>query len=398
LTIARICVRMTILDYPFVASDVARYHSHLSGVDNALDAPTWDDMLLPAYSAELARETSILGQQELHRRLHAATPAGASSNSRVRALLADDALRLRLQTACEGLRSTDREISETLYGPELPAAPRWVPALPWLPVLFLLCAGAALGTGWLWLWGVALLAWLALMAIQVRYHEPVQEWERILNTTQQMLRAHSLLAREEHAASIEFSEDGAQAGKLNRRLSRSLASRMPLVRDYGDWLGLQNVRQYFHSREVLRAQIAFLRSSFARVAGMDADLALARHLARVAQYCWAQLGDAVVLEQVVHPLLDDAAPLTFKMAQQGVFISGQNGVGKSTLLRTLGLNLITARACGFCYAARAVTPGLPVYSSMQNEDAMNSGVSFYQAELRRARELLALAGARPAIF
>jgi DNA mismatch repair ATPase MutS len=87
---------------------------------------------------------------------------------------------------------------------------------------------------------------------------------------------------------------------------------------------------------------------------------------------------------VVHPLLA-AAPLDFGMAQQGVFISGQNGVGKSTLLRAVGLNLVTARAFGFCYAARAVTPLLPVYSSMQNEDALGSGESFYMAELRRGR-------------
>jgi DNA mismatch repair ATPase MutS len=68
------------------------------------------------------------------------------------------------------------------------------------------------------------------------------------------------------------------------------------------------------------------------------------------------------------------------------------------LLRTVGLNLVTARAFGFCYAARAVTPLLPVYASMQNEDALDSGESFYMAELRRGQELLALSAQRPAIF
>ena len=58
-------------DYPYVASDVALYQRTLYGDGGALDAQTWDDMLLPQYSAQLARGTSILGQQELHRRLHA---------------------------------------------------------------------------------------------------------------------------------------------------------------------------------------------------------------------------------------------------------------------------------------------------------------------------------------
>jgi protein-disulfide isomerase len=52
------------------------------------------------------------------------------------------------------------------------------------------------------------------------------------------------------------------------------------------------VRHYFRSRDVVRENIAFLRASFERVATLDADLALARHLSRAA-HCWAEQGDAV---------------------------------------------------------------------------------------------------------
>lgn len=375
-------------DYPFVPSDVARYRRMLPEAGNLMDQQTWDDLLLPAYSAELARETSIFGQQELHRRLYAADGDEVSASAgRVRDLMADDGLRAQLQGIAADLRRADREISETLYGPALPSSPRWVPVLGWLPLAFLLSAGAALGLGWMPLWIVALVLWLALIAIQVRYHEAVQDWRRILDSTQQMLRTHSLLPW----------DDAAQAARLNRRLSRSVMADMPGVSDYSDWLFLQNVRHYFRSRDVVRENIGFLRASFERVATLDADLALARHLSRTA-HCWAQQGDAVEMTQVVHPLLADASALDFGMAQQGVFISGQNGVGKSTLLRTVGLSLVTARAFGFCYAARAVTPLLPVYASMQNEDALGEGESFYMAELRRGQELLALAVQRPAIF
>jgi len=375
-------------DYPFVPSDVARYRHMVSSADSVMDEQTWNDLLLPAYSAELARETSIFGQQELHRRLYASSADEVSaSTARVRGLMADDTRRRQLQATVTDLRRADHEISETLYGPALPSSPRWLPVLAWLPFAFLLSAGVALGMGWMPMWIVALVLCLTLCAIQVRYYEAVQQWGRILDSTQLMLRVHSLLPW----------DDAAQAGKLNRRLSRSLMAAMPGVADYSDWLFLQNVRHYFRSRDVARENIAFLRASFERVATLDADLALARHLSRTA-HCWAAQGDAVEMAQVVHPLLADASALDFGMREQGVFISGQNGVGKSTLLRTVGLNLITARAFGFCYAAHAVTPQLPVYSSMQNEDALGAGESFYMAELRRGQELLALSAQRPAIF
>ncbi len=382
-------------DYPFVPSDVALYRRTLSDADTLLDAQTWDDLLLPAYSAELARGTSIFGQQELHRRLHVEPSASAAP---VRALVADDGLRQRLTRASAGLREADREISETVFGAPLPSTPRWVPVLRWLPLAFLLSAALALGMNWLWMWLVTLALFLTLCAIQTRYHEAIQEWERILHSTQQMLRAHGQLAQVDDPAVAALRADGTEAGRLNWRLSRSVLADLPGARDYADWMFLQNVRHYFRSRDVVREHISFLRSSFARVAALDADLALARHLSQAPAFCWAEQGDEVALDQVVHPLLADAAPLTFGMARQGVFISGQNGVGKSTLLRTIGLNLITARAFGFCYAARAVTPLLPVATSMQNEDALDSGESFYMAELRRGQELLALAAQRPAIF
>ncbi|MRW90884.1 DNA mismatch repair protein MutS [Duganella sp. FT80W] len=377
-------------DYPFVPSDVAFYHRLAPGADCLVDDHTWDDLLLPAYSAELARETSIFGQQELHRRLRVEQGA---SGERVRALLADEGLRAQTQTACKDLRDADREISETLFGPSLPALPRWLPVLRWLPLAFVASLVAALAVGWLLLWGAAVVLALVMCAIQVRHYEEVQEWARILNSTQLMLRVHTLLGRV-----ATFEDDAAQAGKLNRRMSRSLFADMPGVGDYGDWFFLQNVRHYFKSREVVRTNIDFLRASFERVAALDADLALARHLLVAPVHCWAERGEEVALEAVVHPLLAGAAPLNFGMGDRSVFISGQNGVGKSTLLRTVGLNLITARAFGFCYATRAVTPLLPVYSSMQNEDALTSGESFYMAELRRGQELLTLAAQRPALF
>jgi DNA mismatch repair ATPase MutS len=129
----------------------------------------------------------------------------------------------------------------------------------------------------------------------------------------------------------------------------------------------------------------------------EADLALARHLAKAPYHCWAERGEHLRLAQVAHPLLAQAAPLTLELKGQGAFISGQNGIGKSTLLRTIGLNMITARAFGFCYAEQAALPLLPVYSSMQSEDSLGSE-SLYLAKLRRAQELLALAERGPALF
>ena len=384
-------------DYPFTRSDVARYHrSIVDGADSGgamVDEQTWSDMLLDQYSDNLALQTSIFGRQMLHHRLRGVV-ADADSMDRVRTL-AHDAPRLALLTrACENLRRATSEIGALLFGAEFDASPRWSARLRWMPPAFLLLFGAALALGWWPLWLGVIAGWLALMTVQMRWCDSAQQWDRSLHTLQLLLRTHGQLAALDDPCAHAFRDGRARAAQINRAITRaSLEHLLPGAREYADWLWLKNVRHYFASRDVVRRQRDFLRGSYLLTARLEADLALAHHLARTPRHCWAERGGSdVVLEQMVHPLLAGAAPLSFALRGQGAFISGQNGIGKSTLLRSVGLNAIVARAFGFCYADAARVPLLPVYSSMQTEDSLASGESLYIAELQRAQELLALAG------
>jgi hypothetical protein len=143
---------------------------------------TWNDLLLPAYSAELARETSIFGQQELHRRLHAAQ---WRVRRRVRGLLADDGRRQQLQTATRICAAPTAKSATLLAGAA--AAPRWLPVLGWLPMAFLLSAAPrwpGLDAAGAWRWPVAG-ADGDQCAITRRCRMGA-----VLDATQQMLRAH----------------------------------------------------------------------------------------------------------------------------------------------------------------------------------------------------------------
>ncbi|KQQ47687.1 DNA mismatch repair protein MutS [Duganella sp. Leaf126] len=405
-----------VVDYPFVASDVALYQRMVHGAAGVVDDQTWNDLMLAQYSERLAPGTSIFGRQELYRRLQARADSGlAACTERLRMLVADDAARACLQAACAGLRQADSEVSVTLFGPALAAAPRWVPLLGALPLSFMAAIVLALLTGSMLLWGVVLGLWLALMAVQMRFHQAVADWQRQLGAIALMLRAHVLLAGlEQDTVAAPLRADAAAASKLNRRLWLMPLTAIPGLSEYGDWVLLRNVRHYFATRAVVAARLPLLRTSFTRVAAVEADLALARHLAATPRYCWSTrhaapadgavdctgAGVRFAFEHAVHPLLDAPTPLSLRVGDdgRGAFLSGQNGIGKSTLLRTVGLNLVTARAFGFCYASAAVTPDVPVHASMQNEDALEGGESLYLAEVRRAGELLALARRGPAVF
>jgi hypothetical protein len=91
------------------------------------------------------------------------------------------------------------------------------------------------------------------------------------------------------------------------------------------------------------------------------------------------------------------SPLSIALDGKGAFISGQNGVGKSTFLRMLGLNLVAARAFGFCYAQAAQPAGAAGGASMQNEDSLLGGREPVHRRTARARGTAGGSAARPGI-
>lgn len=371
------------MDYPFARTDVARYNE-LTAVP-VIDAHSWKDLLLDAYLARLSEGVSIFGQQMLYHRLRS---AAADSREQLRTCHADTALRMRLETACRGMREANAEVSETLFGAALPAAPWWPAWLALLPLALLACMAAAMLWGALWLPALGICG--LMLALQAVWHDRVREWERELRSLQLMLAACSAV----------WPDDSVAVRRLGRRLSLPVLARMPLLREYSEWLLLRNISHYFASRALVAQHLALLRSCYERIAALEADLALARHLPGPGQFCWSErtADGGLELAGVLHPLLPAPLALDLSLRGTGAFISGQNGAGKSTLLRAVGLNAVTARAFGFCYARIARLPDVPVYTSMQTEDALEGGESLYIAELRRARELLAVAGQGPALF
>lgn len=361
----------------------------------ALDDQTWHDLLLESWEERLGQSTSIFGRQVLHRRLRAGLPDAdcAVLSGRLRGLLDDPARLDALTLALRPLRFAETEVAGLLFVDELPRAPWWSRFL-WVLPLLLLVSLALLATqplGWM----ATLAAMAPLMGLQISYHRRVELWNNSLDALNALLAASHTLAQLDGPLLAPFVEARSQAARLHKRVGRSLALRMiPMGIAYANWFAAYNIRRYWKTIRAVRASRDFLRACYLRSAELEADVALARHLRRQETWCWAERSAARTLDLQggVHPLMEMPVPLSVRLDGQGAFISGQNASGKSTFLRMVGLNLVAARAFGFCYAQEARLPAVPVRASMQNEDSLLGGESLYMSELRRARELLDASG------
>ncbi|HEY2840583.1 MAG TPA: hypothetical protein VGJ26_15615 [Pirellulales bacterium] len=108
-------------------------------------------------------------------------------------------------------------------------------------------------------------------------------------------------------------------------------------------------------------------------------------------------------EGLGHPLMPRATCVRNDVSLGGerrlILISGSNMSGKSTLLRTVGVNAVLALAGAPVRATRLEISPLSTGAAMRFRDSVHEGASYFYAVLRRLRDVLALtADRRPLLF
>jgi hypothetical protein len=80
-----------------------------------------------------------------------------------------------------------------------------------------------------------------------------------------------------------------------------------------------------------------------------------------------------------------------------MILTGSNMSGKSTFLRTLGINVVLAGAGAPVCARKAELNLLPLYVSMRQSDSLASGESYFFAEVKRLKHLMEAVSEQPTL-
>jgi len=95
-----------------------------------------------------------------------------------------------------------------------------------------------------------------------------------------------------------------------------------------------------------------------------------------------------------HPLIPATKRVSnnFHMNGMGqtILVTGSNMSGKSTFLRTLGLNIVLAQIGAVVAADKFDCSPMRVFSSMRTQDSLEESTSSFYAELKRLKQLLEL--------
>lgn len=108
----------------------------------------------------------------------------------------------------------------------------------------------------------------------------------------------------------------------------------------------------------------------------------------------------IVAVKMGHPLLENSVCNDLSLDRDSgiLLITGSNMSGKSTLLRTMGINLVLAYAGAPVCAQRFSCPLLRIYTCMRVRDDLGENISSFYAELLRIKEIVSASKTAGRIF
>ncbi|MBZ0305505.1 MAG: hypothetical protein K8I82_05505, partial [Anaerolineae bacterium] len=185
-------------------------------------------------------------------------------------------------------------------------------------------------------------------------------------------------------------------GQLNRVMAAASIQGNPIF-----WLALNAVLPWdLYTAYVLQKIRAALKISFGQWMDTFFELeglsSLANFAALNPEYTFPNVVNTSEVsfqgQQVGHPLIEYQEKVcndfAFSAAGETVLITGSNMAGKSSFLRTLGLNVCLAYAGSAVNATHMETSLFRLFTCIRVSDSVTDGISYFYAEVKRLKALL----------
>lgn len=356
------------------------------------------------------RAGTALGRQQLAAYLRApAEPAGILHRQEAVAELAG-MLDWRQHFQAYGLDANDSLehiglLRQWLGAPPFLRNKRWMAALLFLSPFWALAA-LVLWVFYLpWYW--AILFFLLPAWLLKRYKEQVDKAHLQTTAAEETLAHYARLIRHIEGQAFEspllrqlyaaFGQESPSASGAIGRLSYIISQLNVRYNFFAIFLNLGGLwdLQWVYRLELWKEKMeGRLPAWFEAMAGFEALSSFANMYYNNPDWAFPVLHDKPLIEAgaLGHPLIHRdkrvCNDITIPTDGHIKLITGSNMAGKSTFLRTLGLNLVLAMAGAPTCARRLALPPLQVYTSMRTQDALHESTSSFYAELKRLKFII----------
>lgn len=189
---------------------------------------------------------------------------------------------------------------------------------------------------------------------------------------------------------------------LINQLSLGLSSIGPVLNFVMVW----NIRQFFSIEDWKKTNKVNLEEAFNIIANFESVISLSSLRNNHPDWAFPEIVEqkdyTLDATSVGHPLIPDGLRVVNDYCLDNELkidiITGSNMAGKSTFLRTLGINTVLALSgAPVCAGKMRVSPML-VFSYMRIRDSLNESTSTFKAELNRLQNLLEILNSEDKVF
>ena len=386
-------------------TSAAAYHTRLHDAVQAgtLNERTWKDLDLDDVFCSLDYTESEPGRQYLYHLLRTPQFSEEPLQRRerlVRCLAGDPELTERIQTPLRRLQHPRAGQLVHLVLGELPRRPGY-----WLLFPILTVTSATSLIAFLTIWPPAFVIWLAVcltnLWVQLFYRSRVKRFVPAIRELPAFIgvgRALGALHIPEAREETEALRDGAKrlAGlrgaatwlRFDPGEGGELAASLY---EYINLLFLLDVNAFVFTIEKLRASQPTMRQLFESIGYLDAMQSVTRWRAILPAWTTPDFvppGKVLRSEALYHPLLLHPVPNSLETDGASVLITGSNMSGKTTFVRTLGVNAVLAQTLHTVCADEWSAPLMHVRTSIGRADSITEGKSYYLAELESIAALV----------
>lgn len=387
--------------WELTSDELAAYHrvrvAEISEVD-LVDDRTWSDLEMGRICRRLDRSVTPLGSQYLysHLRCHEDDPGILAANAEaLKSLRANPAAVERLRRSLAQLnRGGAARLAEVLFGTPL-TTPRQYRIFYLLSAAAILCPFGLLISPWFLAPSVGF--WVLNIALHYIYGESVVARGPALKSLAVLVgcvpKMCEALRGTDLPEAIEINSLAGTARKVQKQISRAFLRNYAgdditaIITEYLNLLCLFELSAFCRATVAVNEEQSDLARLFRIIARLDAFQGLAAALFEYPSICVPEFqpGRSFTLVAVYHPLLNHPVSNTVAGTGRSILLSGTNMSGKTTFIKTLGVNLILAQTLGLCLAEKAVLPSARVRTLIDRQDTILTGQSYFFFE---ATELL----------
>ncbi len=383
---------------------IKRYYQHKEDKDafQVLSDQTCDDLDFDLFFSFADRTSSKIGQQYLYdrmRTIESSPEAIELQEKAIKQLLDKPEERLKIQYQLQQLNHDQAYYIVDLFQQELDEKPKWYFLIPLLSFTsFLSLILSFFNSNFL-------ILLMSVFSINLFIHYALKRKTNLFINSIPPLLSLGTIAKNLtkfpflKVMDSEIAHSISVTASIRRKMSFfKLEQKVDSEMEAAYWYLLELIKitflleplLLFSSLDVLKNKSKEIEQTFRFVGEVDTLVSIASLRYGLKEYCIPTISNEVQqlqFKDLMHPLIPDCVSNSITI-EKSVLLTGSNMSGKTTFIRSIGLNYISGSTLNTCFATSAKLPLAKLYSVMRIEDDLMSSSSYFFREVDEIKNII----------